>query len=169
MGASFIAMPCNTAHVFLPYLQQAVRIPFLDMITETAQIITEPVVGLLATETTAHTKLYHKACAARGIAVLTPPSDDQMAIMKAIYAVKGGCFDLSIKRDLRTIAGRLRERGAQGVIIGCTELSLVAHQRDFDWPLYDALEALAEAAVRAALLQLSLAKAQRPRAFSFAR
>ncbi len=169
MGASFIAMPCNTAHVFLPYLQQAVRIPFLDMITETAQIITEPVVGLLATETTVHTKLYHKACAARGIDVLPPEPNDQISIMKAIYAIKSGCFDLAIKRDLRAISTRLHQQGAQALIVGCTELSLVVHQRDFDWPLYDALDTLAEAAVRAALLQLSPAKAQRPQAFSFAR
>lgn len=169
LGASFIVMPCNTAHLFLPYLRQAVRIPFIDMIAETASILREPVVGLLATETTVRTKLYHEACAARGIEVLAPPSDDQISIMKAIYAIKGGCFDLSIKRDLRVIAARLHERGAQGVIIGCTELSLVAHQRDFDWPLYDALDTLAQAAVRAALLQLSPAKAQRPQAFSLAR
>lgn len=151
MGASFIAMPCNTAHVFLPYLQKAVRIPFIDMIAETARSITEPVVGLLATETTVRTQLYHDACEPHGIEVLTPCSDDQARVMEIIYAIKGGRFDLEMKRDLRAIAARLRERGAQALVVGCTELSLVIDQDDFDGPVYDALDILARVAVHKAL------------------
>ncbi len=153
MGASFIAMPCNTAHVFLPYLRKAVRIPFIDMIAETARSITEPVVGLLATETTVRTRLYHDACKPYGIEVLAPFSDDQTRIMEIIYALKGGGFDLEMKRDVRTIATRLHKRGAQALIVGCTELSLVVGQEDFDGPVYDALDILARAAVHEALQQ----------------
>lgn len=151
MGASFIAMPCNTAHVFLPYLRKAVRIPFIDMIAETAQIVTERTVGLLATETTVRTRLYHDVCAARGIGVLTPLARDQARVMEIIYAIKGGSFDLGMKRDLRTIAQRLHGRGAQALIVGCTELSLVVSQDDFDGPVYDALDILARAAVHKVL------------------
>ncbi len=151
MGASFIAMPCNTAHVFLPYLRKAVRIPFIDMIAETAQAITERTVGLLATETTVRTGLYAEACSARGIAVLTPSALDQARVMEIIYAIKGGLWDLAMKRDLRLIAARLRERGAQALIVGCTELSLVVSHEDFDGPIYDALDILARASVRKAL------------------
>lgn len=151
MGASFIAMPCNTAHVFLPYLRKAVHIPFIDMIAETARNIAESVVGLLATETTVRTQLYHDACEPHGIEVLAPFSDDQARVMEIIYAIKGGYFDLEMKRDLRTIANRLQERGAQALIVGCTELSLVIGQDDFDGPVYDALDILARAAVHRAL------------------
>lgn len=150
-GASFIVMPCNTAHVFLPYLQKAVRIPFVDMIAETTQTIQESVVGLLATETTVRTGLYHNACAAHGIEIMTPNPEDQAVIMKAIYAIKGGCFDLSLKGDLRSVLTQLHREGAQALIIGCTELSLVVHPHDFEGPVYDALEILAQAAVRRAL------------------
>lgn len=153
MGASFIVMPCNTAHVFLPYLRKAVRIPFLDMIAETAHRITEPVVGLLATETTVRTRLYHEACEIYGIDVLTPSADEQARIMEIIYAIKGGSFDLAFSRDLRTMAARLHERGARALIVGCTELSLIVHQREHDLPVYDALDILAQAAVREALQQ----------------
>lgn len=149
MGASFIVMPCNTAHVFLPYLRRAVRIAFIDMISETAQSITESVVGLLATETTVRTRLYHDAC--EGIEVLTPCSDDQARIMEIIYAIKGGSFDLAFGRDLCAIAARLRGRGARALIVGCTELSLVVHRGEYDFPVYDALDILAQAAVREAL------------------
>lgn len=151
MGASFIVMPCNTAHVFLPYLRKAVRIPFIDMVAETAQRISESLVGLLATETTVRTRLYHDACAPYGIEVLTPFVDDQARVMEIIYAIKGGAFDLVMKRDLRAIAARLRERGAAALIVGCTELSLVICQDDFDGIVYDALDILARAAVREAL------------------
>jgi aspartate racemase len=148
MGASFIAMPCNTAHVFLPYLRRAVRIPFIDMIAETAKVITEPRVGLLATETTVRTRLYHDACAPHGIEVLTPFPDDQARVMEIIYAIKGGALDGAMQRDLRTIAARLHERGAQALIVGCTELSLVVGPDDFAGPVYDALDILAHTAVR---------------------
>ncbi|MCX8103555.1 MAG: amino acid racemase [Candidatus Bipolaricaulota bacterium] len=153
MGASFIAMPCNTAHVFLPYLRKAVRIPFVDMIAETAQSITEPVVGLLATETTVRTRLYHEACAPYGIEILTPASEDQARAMQIIYAIKGGSFDPAMQHELRAIAARLHERGARALVIGCTELSLIVHQREHDLLIYDALDILAQAAVREALQQ----------------
>ncbi len=149
MGASFIVMPCNTAHFFLPYLQKAVRIPFIDMIAETAQVITEPVVGLLATETTVRTRLYHTACAPYGIEIITPSPEDQARLMEIIYAIKGGRFNLALGRDLRAIAARLRQRGADAIVVGCTELSLVA--REINGPLYDALDVLADVAVRRAL------------------
>jgi aspartate racemase len=158
MGASFIVMPCNTAHVFLPYLRKAVRIPFLDMIAETAKVVRESRVGLLATETTVRTKLYHDACALYGIEVLTPFSDDQARIMEIIYAIKGGSFDGAMRRDLGAIAERLRARGAQAVIVGCTELSLVVG--DCDGPVYDALDVLARAAVQRALSVISKGSAR---------
>lgn len=145
MGASLIVMPCNTAHLFLPYLRRAVRIPFIDMIAETARVIREPRVGLLATETTIRTRLYHDACAPFKIEIVTPSPEDQARLMKIIYAIKGGSYDF----PLRAIARRLYERGAEAVIVGCTELSLVA--RDLDGPVYDALDILADVAVRRAL------------------
>ncbi len=146
MGASFIAMPCNTAHVFLPYLRKAVRIPFIDMIAETAKLITKPRVGLLATEATVRTGLYHNACAVYGIEVITPLPDDQARLMGIIYAIKGGVF--GFKGELQGIAARLRERGAQALIVGCTELSLIVSPDDFAGPIYDALDILAQTAVR---------------------
>ncbi len=148
MGASFIAMPCNTAHFFLPYLRKSVRIPFIDMIAETASVITEPRVGLLATETTVRTRLYHDACAPYGVEVLTPLPDDQVRIMEIIYAIKGGVFDGEMQRDLGAIAYGLRARGAQALIVGCTELSIVVGPDDFPGPIYDALDILAQTAVR---------------------
>lgn len=149
MGASFIVMPCNTAHVFLPYLRSSVRIPFIDMIAETARVVREPRVGLLATETTVRTGLYHDACAPYGIEIVTPSSEDQARIMGIIYAIKGGSLDLTAHRDLCAIASRLYERGAKALIVGCTELSLV--MRGFAGPLYDALDVLAHVAVQRAL------------------
>ncbi|GBC75911.1 Aspartate racemase [bacterium HR07] len=149
LGASFLVMPCNTAHAFLPSLREAVHIPFIDMIAETARAIRESRVGLLATETTIRTRLYHDACAAYGIEVITPFSDDQARVMEIIYAIKGGACGFT--RELQAIAARLRERGARALVVGCTELSLVVPQGDFAGPVYDALDILAEAAVRQAL------------------
>ncbi|MCS6937405.1 MAG: amino acid racemase [Candidatus Bipolaricaulota bacterium] len=150
MGADLIAIPCNTAHVFLADLQRSVRIPIIDMIAETAEVIRERVVGLLGTDTTIQTGLYHRACAQRGIDVITPEPSDQALVMKTIFRIKAG--DFSLREEMRLIGKRLCRQGAEALIIGCTELSLVLGARDFKVPVYDALEILAKAALREAWL-----------------
>ncbi len=149
MGAQLIAIPCNTAHVFRQDIQRAVRIPIIDMIAETASIIQERVVGLLGTDTTIQTGLYHRACAGGAIDIITPEPADQAQVMKTIWRIKAG--DFSLREEMQVIGKRLCRQGAEALVIGCTELSLMLSQRDFACPVYDALDVLAQTALRAAL------------------
>jgi len=145
-GAHVLVIPCNTAHHWLADLQKAVSIPIIDMINETASLIAAhrpPLrkIGLLATAGTLHTDLYQNALRKEGVEVLTPSTKEEHQIMDAIHRIKAG--DHTVKDDVVAVAHHLMDEGAEGVILGCTELSLVVEEGDLSCPLFDPLSILA--------------------------
>ncbi len=157
-GASFIVMPCNTAHAFLPRVQPEIAIPFLSMIDETADRLAEALpagatVGILATAGTIASGLYHRALAERGLRAMSPPEDEQALVSRAITAVKAGKLGRSTTELVLGPALELARRGAQAVVAACTELPLALRAEDVPVPLIDPTRVLAEAAVAVALGQ----------------
>ena len=152
-GASFLIIPCNTAHYFHGPIQKAVSIPVLHMMSATADEIKARGIkkaGLLASDGTVQSGLYHKALVQRGIEVIVPSPKTQEQVMAAIYGVKSGEFTRSA-RAAGEAAEELIEAGAGGVIAGCTEIPLILKDGDVSMPVIDATLALARAAVREAL------------------
>lgn len=149
-GADFIIMPCNTAHYYLDELRDAVTIPMLNMIEETVALIEERRAGLLATDGTIRSGLYQKACQKRGIKLLYPDDIGQKAVMDVVYSVKEGRVDLGVKRRAIEVAEGLIAQGAETIIAGCTEISLVLREGDISVPLFDSLDILAERAIKLA-------------------
>ncbi len=145
-GAELLAMPCNTAHFYLSQLQAAIRVPVVDMIEETVRAVRESRIGLLATDGTVKAEVYQRACAAHGVELVLPPPRDQRWLMEAIYGIKSGATPARFENGMEDIIGRLRARGIQGVIIGCTELSLITIERS-SIAVYDALDVLARRVV----------------------
>lgn len=133
MGVDLIAIPCNTSHIFLDFLKiNLPEIEFVDMIKETKNYINllfqskKPKIGLLATDGTIKTKLYHQYFGEYKL--ITPTKTIQMKlVLKAIYGHKG------VKRGyvkparllLRQAIQHLKNRGAEIIILGCTEISTV--------------------------------------------
>ncbi|HID11355.1 MAG TPA: amino acid racemase [Candidatus Latescibacteria bacterium] len=155
MGAELLAIPCNTAHVFLDEIREAVPVPVLDMIGEVVETVTGATshlerVGLLATTGTMRSGLYRRRFSEFGVEVLEPPFPDQGRLMKGIRAIKAGKHEEALK-SFRDVAGNLSEAGAQVLVTGCTELSLLLPRWEPPVPCFDALDILAEAAVREAL------------------
>jgi aspartate/glutamate racemase len=107
-------------------------------------------VGLLATTATVRTRLYHAALAARGISVLVPDPRGEMDVMRVIHAVKAGDLRPTIRAHARKAASALARRGAEAIVLGCTELPLVLDSAGVRVPLLDGTEILARAAVREA-------------------
>jgi len=144
-GVCCIAMPCVTAHYFYEALTQAAGVPILNMLEETALYASArgySKVGLLATDGTIRGRLFHKAFAAHGIETIVPDAGGQAAIMQLIYAIKRGKIE---NIDLDDTASGLHDKGAQAVVLGCTELSLpnkIKSER-----CINALEILARAAL----------------------
>ncbi len=155
MGAELIAIPCNSAHAFLRAIRDAVAVPVLDIMEEVAAwaagLRPAPrVAGVLATSGTLRMRLYHTALSARGIAVVEPGPAEQRRIMAAIRAIKAGDLGGAVRARVREVARALVRRGAQAIVLGCTELPLVADPPPVAVPLLDGTEILARAVIRQA-------------------
>ncbi|MDK2783634.1 cysteate racemase [Thermococcus sp. PK] len=152
-GADFIIMPCNTAHYFADEIQKAIKIPLINMVEETAEYIKTlnlKKVGLLATDGTIKGMVYHNALLKRGIEIAVPDKNGQRELMDAIYeGIKAGNLEWGREKMLE-IAKKLEKRG-EGLIAGCTEVSVVLRQEDFDIPLIDPMDVIAEKAVKLAI------------------
>jgi aspartate racemase len=149
-GADLLTMPCNTGHAFKAAIQDAVTIPFVDMIEETVKRLDVETTGLLATTGTIRMKLYHAACERQGIRLLIPNRKNQELVMDVIRRVKAGGSGNSVREYAAAVIGRLAERGAEAVIAGCTEISLIPGA-GMPIPWIDALDCLVEAAMQEAL------------------
>jgi aspartate racemase len=156
-GAEIIGIPCNTAHAFLMDVRAAVDVPVIDMIRETASRALEEhgegtTVGLLATDGTLRSRLYHDALEAVGLVPLAPTASGiQFAVMDALDAVKLHGVSDDASRALGAAVRNLQTEGATALIAGCTEVSLVLDRYRPELPWLDPLQILAEALVREAL------------------
>ena len=149
MGATVLATPCVTAHYFHESLQQGSGLPVIHVIQKTAQLLRDAGVsrvGLMATDGTVESGIFQKELEEAGISVVLPDKMGQQGVMALIYdQVKAG-----IPADLQLfhgICGQLRRQGAQVVILGCTELSLLKKQADLGDGILDVLDVLAKESV----------------------
>jgi len=152
-GASFIAIPCNTVHYFFDYMQEAVSIPIIHMIRETVlEVIRnypdQKKVGLLATTGTLESRLYEDELIKNGYEVIVP--DDSVEIemvMKAVFGIKAGS-DKQINEDLLAQAGNhVINKGAEIIVLGCTEIPLAFNPDRVDVPVVNATQVLALRAI----------------------
>jgi len=133
VGANAIAIPCNTAHAFVERIQAHLRVPIVNMLTETVEAIVQrygagKTVGLLATSGTIKSQVYHEAARQAGLQIIAPGVDYQALVMESIYGdhgIKAGFTEGICKDQLLTAAEHLCELGADVLILGCTELPLV--------------------------------------------
>ena len=153
-GASFIAIPCNTVHYYHADMQRAVHIPVLNMITETADALVRDhpkacTVGLLATSGTVRSKLYENEFKKRGLNVLLPDETlQQCCVMDAVYSIKSGGSKQK-QADLLARAGDdLIRRGADVIVLGCTEIPLAFDVKRSHVPVVNATQMLAKAVIR---------------------
>lgn len=156
-GVSFLVVPCNTAHHFTDQVVAAVDVPVLSIIDETVAESQGRVdglrrVGLLATSGTLHARVYDSAFEASGVEVVRPDEADQAAVMEIIYEqVKAG-RPVDLPR-FTGVMDRLRAAGAQVIVLGCTELSIIAADHgllEADRSLVDSLDVLARRTIERA-------------------
>lgn len=147
-GAEFIAIPCNTAHVWFSEIAAALNVPVFHIADTSvdsvkAHGLKRP--GLLATKGTLASGIYNKRH--QGLAwVLPEPCELEDWVMPAIRAIKAN--RLEVARELLLQAGRrLIKRGADGLVLGCTEIPVVIKKRDFDVPVIDSTYALAKSCI----------------------
>ena len=153
IGVTHVILPCNTAHAYIPQLQEQSVVTFINMQHETANYIKRhyplvKTVGLLATTGTVKIGLYQDACSQVGLKVICPNQDDQETfVMRAIYGQKGikaGYLDQNNKDLLYKAAVSLIQQGAELIIGGCTEIPLVINKDDLDVPFVDPTDIVAQ-------------------------
>ena len=157
-GADFIVLCTNTMHKVAPAIEAAVTIPLLHIADPTAVAIRQSGlrrVALLGTRFTMEQDFYRGRLAGHhGIEVLVPEEADRELVHHVIYEelCLGRTEDAS-RKAYRDVMPRLVERGAQGIILGCTEISLLVGPQDASVPLFDTTAIHAAAAAEEALGQ----------------
>ena len=156
-GADFIIVPCNTAHYFLPGIEDEISIPFVRMPVETANLLKQKGVktaAVLATEGTILSGQYDKVLSEKGIRTLNPSPEQQEKLMSLIYDyIKKGITDpAELPRDeIAEIVEDLESQGAEALLLACTELPLAFEIMDlYDERCVDPTAVLAVAAIREA-------------------
>ncbi|ELC9518823.1 aspartate/glutamate racemase family protein [Vibrio alginolyticus] len=155
-GADFILICTNTMHKVAPQIEASTNIPILHIADATAELLREKgvqKVGLLGTQFTMEQDFYKGRLSDRyGLDVIIPDQDDRSKVHNIIY--KELCQG-EIKEESRTIylqiIEKLKEQGAEAVILGCTEIALLVNQSHTDVTLLDTTSIHAQAAVRLAI------------------
>jgi aspartate racemase len=152
-GASLIAIPCNTAHLWYEQMAARTDVPLLHIVEAVCEDLerlgVRGPVGLMGTPATLKLGLYQQPLRERGFEVLVPDDAGLAQCVAAIAAVKGNRPDQAFAPAAQCIRGLLA-RGAQAVVLGCTELPLaVPHDRrgELNVVLTDSIDALAKAAL----------------------
>ena len=151
-GADCIIMPCNTAHYFLPRLQETTGTPFISMLEATAAACARrfpgKTAGILATRGTLETGLYTRALAAQGVRSMMPDEAGKDVLMRLIYdGVKGGADLETLREPMEALLEQMGLEGADYFILGCTELPIVRQTLNLKGCFIDPTAELAKAAI----------------------
>lgn len=155
-GADFLVLGTNTMHKVAPAIEAAVTIPLLHIADPTARAIKSAgitTVGLLGTRFTMEQDFYRgRMEATHGMTVLVPDLADRETVHRIIYEeLCMGVVNAASRDAYRAIIARLVDKGAQAVILGCTEISLLVGPADATVPLFDTTALHAQAAAERAL------------------
>jgi aspartate racemase len=155
-GADFMLICTNTMHKLYPQIQNSIDIPILHIADATAEELTNKdikKVGLLGTAFTMEQDFYKNRLIEKyGLEVLIPEKNDREIIHKVIYEeLCQGIVKNSSKDEYIKIIDKLYQKGAEGVILGCTEIAMLVKQSDTKVKLFDTTAIHAKSAVKYAL------------------
>ena len=154
-GAEAILLCANTMHLVADELVQNIQMPIIHIATETAKEIEKKglkTVGLLGTRFTMERDFFKNKLAQQGISAIIPDDDDREFIHNTIADELGkGIFKAETKARYLSIMNKLFVEGAEGVILGCTEIPLLIKENDTPIPLFDTTLIHSRAAVKFAL------------------
>ncbi len=154
-GADFIAIPCITAHYFVPEVKKQVEFDFLSLLDESLSwaknnIADLKTAGLIASTGTLISRLFHFNYATAGIDIISPSVAEQDQVMNTIFGkqgIKAGFVTENNKESIVEIAQTLIRRGAEAIIAGCTEVPLVLKDEDIPIPLIEPMRIAADACI----------------------
>ena len=151
LGAANIAITCNTSHYFYDHIQQAVSVPVINMVEESVRYAVRDFenvkkIGIMATDGTIGSKIYHKACRKAGVTPLKPSPERQKDVMSLIYDdVKAGKNGDRKKFD--RVVSEFMRKGCDVIILACTELSVFKGKHDVPSICLDAMDVLVKESI----------------------
>ena len=156
-GADYIVICTNTMHKVAPQIQQMISVPIIHIADATAEVLKKDGlhrIALLGTKYTMTQDFYKQRLIDQGFEVLIPEEKDIDPVNRIIFdeLCVGEIKDDS-RKEYQRIIQDLKDRGAEGVILGCTEIGLLIHQEDSVLPVYDTTLIHAQAAADAALAE----------------
>jgi aspartate racemase len=154
-GAESVVICTNTMHLVVEQVMSGLRIPLLHIADATAAVVkTASIrrVGLLGTRFTMEKDFYRGRLEANGLEVLVPHSEERAEVHRVIYdELCLGRIEESSRASYRRIIANLVERGAEGIIFGCTEIGLLVDASDSSVPVFDTTAIHAHAAAEWAM------------------
>jgi aspartate racemase len=155
-GADFVLICTNTMHKLYDIVQQNIKIPMLHIADPTAEAIKDRAmnrIALLGTRFTMEEDFYKGRLAEKhGLEIMIPSPAEMEIVHTVIYhELCSGIINSESKQKYADIIRRLVKEGAEGIILGCTEIGLLVKQEDSPVPLFDTTEIHARAAVKYAL------------------
>jgi aspartate racemase len=154
-GADFLVLCTNTMHLVAPQIEAAVKIPLLHISAPTAEAIRSRginTVGLLATRFTMEKDFYRARLERAGLRVMTPGERDRDLVHRVIYdELCVGRIEDASRDAYKQVMQHLVDAGAEGIILGCTEIGLLIGPDDAPVPLFDTTALHARAAAEMAL------------------
>ena len=154
-GAEGLVLCANTLHMFADKLEEAVGLPLINVAKATANEINMQgleKVGLLGTKATMEMDFYKDILKKQGIETIIPEAFDRHFVHEKIFSELGrDILKLETKAGYINIINKLLRQGAEGIILGCTEIPLLITQNDCSYPLFDTTVIHAKAAVEFAL------------------
>jgi aspartate racemase len=161
-GADFLLICANTMHIAAPQVERAIAIPLLHIADATGErIVTQGIrrVGLLGTAFTMEKEFYRDRLHDNfGLEVMVPGAEQRQVLQDVIFnELVLGQVNPESKARLSNIISELHARGAEGVILGCTELTMIVEAVDSPVPLFDTTTIHSEAAVEFALIESTIA------------
>ena len=140
-GADFIVICTNTMHKVVNQIKEKISVPILHIAEMTAEKILEKGlknIALLGTKYTMEQDFYKSKLIEKGINVIIPDKNDIEIINEVIYdELCLGTINSNSKKKFLEIVDKLRSKGAEGIILGCTEIGLLIKNADTDVPLFD--------------------------------
>lgn len=151
-GVDAIVLCANTAHLFADRLQQTVQLPVIHIVEETAKAITKKGfkrAGLLGTKFTMEMDFYRNKLEEFGLEVLIPEKQETRDYIQHTVKEELGTGFINAKTKINyvSIANELIARGAECIILGCTEIPMLISQADFEIPVFDTTRIHSQAVV----------------------
>lgn len=150
-GVTFIVIPCNTAHIFIEELRKASRAPIVSIVDETAAALRRRgfgKIGILATSGTVNSQIFTASLADHGITVMTPKKREQECLNRIILGILGNVVTRGDKKELIGMADAMLNKGAEAILLACTDLQNIVEKGDVNGAVMDTFEILLDSTFR---------------------